>query len=344
MIAIVGGGVMGSTLLYLLAARGLPVTLFEGGKLGERGASGVPVALLNPYRGRSARASPFDLESLETMWQLVDELAASGYETGVYRTGVLRVASNAKQAKAWRKRAEGAGVTGNETLANETLANKVRWLEPDEVDTGYHAPFGAFVALQGGWLEPHVWLQVLVQAAQQRGGTALEGHEVTRLKPGMHGTTLHTTAGSFSAAQVVLCSGTGLTLGQGALGLGHVAGEVIGLELGAPPPVLPYPLAGAVYGAARGRTFYLGGNHRPAAQTDDTAPAQLQRAGGWFIPALQSAQLGSVWHGVRAKTPDHQPIVRQLGPGLWFAGALAGRGFLGAAQVARTVIAALTEA
>jgi len=325
-IAIVGGGVMGSTLLYLLTARGLPVTLFEGGKLSGHGASGVPVALLNPYRGRSARASPFDLESLGTMWQLVDALEAEGYETGVHRSGVLRVASNAKQAKVWRKR------------------DGVRWLGPDEVDAGYHAPFGAFVASQGGWLEPHMWLRALVQAARQRGGIALEGCEVTRLEPGTHHTTLHTTAGSFSAAKVVLCSGPSLTLGQGALGLEHVAGEVVGLKLGAPPPALVYPLAGAVYGAARGETFYLGGNHRPATRTDDTAPAQLQRAGGWFIPALQGAELESVWHGVRAKTPDHLPIVQQLGPGLWFAGALAGRGFLAAAQVARTVVAALTEA
>ena len=324
MIAIVGGGVMGCTLLYLLAARGLPVTLFERGEVGGSGASGVPVALLNPYRGRSARASSFDLSSLETMWRLVDELEAAGYETGVHRSGVLRVASNAKQAKSWRKR------------------DGVRWLEPDEVAPGYHAPFGAFVAPQGGWLEPRLWLRALVQAARQRGASILEGCEVTGLESGTLHTTLDTTAGTFSAAQVVLCSGASLTLGQSVLGLEHVAGEVIGLRLGAPLPI-PYPLAGAVYGAARGQTFYLGGNHRPAGQIDETAPTQLQRAGGWFVPALQGAHLETVWHGVRAKAPDQLPVVRQLGPRLWFVGALAGRGFLGAAHVAETVAGKITE-
>ena len=39
--------------------------------------------------------------------------------------------------------------------------------------------------------------------------------------------------------------------------------------------------------------------------------------------------------------PDHLPVIKQLEPGLWFAGALAGRGFLGAAQVALTVADAL---
>lgn len=323
MIGVVGGGVMGCTLLYLLAKRGLPVTLFEQGEIGETGPSGgggassVPVALLNPYRGRSARASPFDLSSLETMWKLVDELEASGYVTGVHHSGVLRVASNAKQAKAWRKR------------------DGVRWLEPGDVEPVYHAPFGGFVAPQGGWLEPRLWLRALAEAARGRGAAVLGGCVVTRLEPGA----LHTTKGSFKVSQTVLCSGASLTLGQGALGLEHVAGEVIGLGFGSPAP--PYPLAGAVYGAGLNRTFYLGGNHRPAGQADETAPAQLQRAGGWFIPALEGAPLESIWHGVRAKTPDHLPVVKQLGPRLWFAGALAGRGFLGAAQVARTVAAAL---
>ena len=70
---VVGGGVMGVTLAYTLARRGARVTLLEGGA-GPRGASGVPVALLNPYRGRSARASAFDLAALAATWALVGEL------------------------------------------------------------------------------------------------------------------------------------------------------------------------------------------------------------------------------------------------------------------------------
>jgi len=319
MIGVVGGGVMGCTLTYVLAAHGLPVTLFERGVVGQGGASGGPVALLNPYRGRSARASPFDLESLAATWRLVAELGGPGHVTGVRRSGVLRVASNAKQARGWRKR------------------DGVRWLEPGDVPAAYHAPFGGFVAPQGGWLEPQLWLRTLVRAARVRGALTHEHCEVARLEPGAPHT-LHTTAGTFTASQVVLCSGASLTLGQGVLGLAHVAGEVVAFAPVAPPP---YPLAGAVYGASLGRTFYLGGNHRPAGEADETAPAQLQRAGGWFVPALKGAQLESVWHGVRAKTPDNQPLVTRLGPGLWFAGALAGRGFLGAATVARTVADAL---
>lgn len=319
MIVIIGGGVMGCTLSYRLAQQGKRVTLLERRTIGQGGASGVPVALLNPYRGRSARASAFDLESLGSMWRLVGELQAQGFETGVHRSGVLRIASNAKQAKTWQKR-EG-----------------VRWLDPDDVPDAYHAPFGGFLALEGGWLEPKVWLRALVSAAQKRGTTVIEDCEVAHITPGLE---LQTSQGPLQATAVVLCSGSETTLGQDALGLEHVAGEAIGLRH---PVSLPYPLAGAVYGAQRGDTFFLGGNHRPAATTDASAPTQLQRAGGWFVPSLSGAALESVWHGVRAKTSDNLPLVRELQPGLWFAGALAGRGFLCAAQVAQTLATRLGD-
>jgi glycine oxidase len=322
-IVIVGGGVMGCTLLYTLARRGERVTLVERGRIGEPGASGVPVALLNPYRGRSARASAFDLEALEQMWALVTELEAKGLTTGVRRSAVLRLASNAKQAKTWRKR------------------DGVRWLEPEEVAPAYHAPFGGFLVPQGGFLEPRVWLRALVEAAKNHGATVIEGCEVQRISADSDlEITLETSVGLHKANCVVLCSGHATGLGQEELRLEAVAGEVVELEH---PDPLPYPLAGAVYGAALGSSFFLGGNHRPALTDDAQAPVQLRRAGGWFIPSLREAQILSVWHGVRAKTADNFPLVRELEPGLWFAGALAGRGFLCAAAVAETLAARLVR-
>lgn len=313
MIVIVGGGVMGCTLAYTLARRGVPVTLLERSRIGQAGASGVPVALLNPYRGRSARASDFDRASLTAMWALVQGLERSGLTTGVARSGVLRVASNAKQAKTWRKR------------------DGVSWFDPDSAPTGFNAPFGGFVATSGGWLRPTQWLAALVRAAREHGAVVLEDYGVTGVDAGL---SVRSEQGALEARAVVLCSGRSTALGEEVLGLEHVAGEVIGLTL--PDAVtLPYPLAGAVYGAQVDRTFYLGGNHRPAGQTDESAPAQLQRAGGWFVPSLREAALQSIWHGVRVKAEDNLPVVRELRPGLWFAGGLAGRGFLASAHVAQ---------
>ena len=311
---------MGCTLTYRLAAQGKQVTLLERVRLGH-GASGVPVALLNPYRGRSARASPYDLEALAVMWPLVDELEALGLVTGVRRSGVLRIASNAKGAKTWQKR-EG-----------------VRWLWPEDIPDSYHAPFGGFLVPTGGWLEPALWLRALADAAEQKGATLIENCAVTQVTGGQpDGFELRTPRETFRADTVILTSGSDRTLGQRALELEQVAGEVIGLG---PTEHLPYPLAGAVYGAQIDDTFFLGGNHRPANTPDESAPRQLKRAGGWFIPSLREASLASVWHGVRVKTGDNLPLVRTLQPGFLFVGALAGRGFLCAAKVAASVAEAL---
>ncbi len=328
-IVVVGGGVMGCTLTYRLAAQGRAVTLLERAHLGH-GASGVPLALLNPYRGRSARASPFDLEGLGAMWRLVNAFEAQGLETGVRRSGVLRIASNARQAKTWRQRAHDE--------ENRDGRDPVQWLEPEAVPDGYHAPFGGFIVPQGGWLEPEYWLRALASAATARGATLIESCEVQGIHDARDGFTLQTTHGTFAAETVVLTSGSDVTLGQDVLGLEHVAGEVIGLRHSAP---FPYPLAGAVYGGQRGETFYLGGNHRPAHQSDEDAPRLLQSAGSWFIPSLRGAPLVSVWEGVRTRAGDSLPLITPLRPGFWFVGALAGRGFLCAANVAEEVATAL---
>ena len=126
-----GGGVAGCTLTYELSKRGRRVVLLEAGHVGTQGASSVPAALLNPYRGRSARASEEDKKGLEAMWRVVSELRDLGLDHGVHQTGVLRVASNKKQAKTWRGR------------------DGVRWLDR-EIPAAYHAPFGGFLVERGG--------------------------------------------------------------------------------------------------------------------------------------------------------------------------------------------------
>ena len=313
-----GGGVAGCTLAYELSKRGRRVVLLEAGHIGAQGASSVPAALLNPYRGRSARASEEDKKGLEAMWALVGELRDLGLDHGVHRTGVLRIASNKKQAKTWRGR------------------DGVRWLD-HEIPAAYHAPFGGFLVERGGWLEPHKFLHALIEAAKQRGAVVREECEVTGLEAGKEHK-IHTTQGTFSAQTVVLCVGSSLNPKLPLPGLERVAGDVVGFNADVE---MPYPLAGAVYGVRCGEQVHVGGNHRPAGEEDGAAPQQLQRAGGWFVPALREAAHVFTWTGVRAKTEDHTPLVEELSPDIWFFGALAGRGFLCSARLSRKLAEAL---
>jgi glycine/D-amino acid oxidase-like deaminating enzyme len=321
-VAVVGGGIAGCTLAFALAERGVKVTLLEAGRVGHQGASSLPVALLNPHRGRTARASDADLAGLAAMRELAEGLRARGFEPGVHFTGVLRLASNPKQAEAWRK------LTG------------VMWLGPRDVPPPYHGPYGGFLVTSGGWVQPSTLLASLVQAAECKGARVVQRCLVTGLEPQADGVTLITSQGLFSARRVVLCTGAERWPSLALPPFERVAGDVVGLASGVD---LPYPLAGAVYGAQWANTVWVGGNHRSADTSDPGAPAQLQRALGWFVKPLAKAERTGLWTGVRARSLDHEPVFRALQPGVYFLGALAGRGFLRAAALASQVAPALVE-
>lgn len=206
-------------------------------------------------------------------------------------------------------------------------------MESEEVPKSYHAPFGGFLVARGGWLEPRKFLRALVVAAQRRGARVQGRCNVREVRRCGSWQEVKTEGDTLRAKTVIYCVGANSDVERelGVEGLEHVAGEVIRLKANVQ---LPHALAGAVYGAQSGEDVYLGGNHRPAEQTDARAPQQLQRSGSWFIPALKRAERVSVWTGVRAKAEDNMPVIREVRSGVWFFGGLAGRGFLCAAHLA----------
>lgn len=324
-VAVVGGGVAGTSLLWALARRGARALLLERGRVGAQGASSVPAALLNPHRGRSGRASPDDLAGLAAFWELAAGLGRLGLDPGAHRGGVLRVAGSARQAASWRR------LPG------------VEWLEPHEVAAPFRAPHGAFRVAAGGWVVPARLLAALVEAARGAGGAVREGCGVRAVERAGDGWRLRTDGGDVTAARVVLCVGAdALPVGLEEPGFERVAGDVIALDA-APlgPAGLPRALAGAVYAAQAGERVHVGGNHRAAGEDDPAAARLLQASVARAVPALAaSARLGT-WTGVRARREGNEPVVAELRPGVWLMGALAGRGFLRGALEAERLAARL---
>jgi glycine/D-amino acid oxidase-like deaminating enzyme len=324
-VAVIGGGIAGLGLARELARNGFGVTLFEAGTFGGQGASALPAALLNPYRGRSARASPLDRHGLSAFWRLHDELAALGLPSGATRSGVLRIPSKARQARGWRTLA----------AADDDLA----WLEPETVPPELHAPFGALHVLRGGWVQPAILLRSLATAAHDAGATLRESERVRALDPGSDGVRVTSGAGSEPFDLAVLCIGaTPAPEGVALPPLERIEGDIVTL---AGPARLPRPIAGAVYAVQRDATVLVGGNHRPAGHPDPEAPERLRRSLGWFAPPLADAPIVGVWRGVRARHEGNRPLLQRLGPRVWLYGALAGRGFLCGALLAQRLTATL---
>jgi glycine/D-amino acid oxidase-like deaminating enzyme len=161
-VAVIGAGIAGCALAYELSKYACDVTLIDAKQIGS-GASSVPVALLNPHRGRTARATELDKAGLASMWELKKELGDLGCDSGLHQTGVLRIASSERQAKLWQS------------------LDDAKWLESSQISSVYHAPFGGLLVEDGGYVEPSKLLNALVKIAKRRGVRVLEHHEVKRI-------------------------------------------------------------------------------------------------------------------------------------------------------------------
>ena len=316
-IAIIGAGIAGCALAYELSKWSCRISLLESGRIGEQGASAVPLALINPHRGRSARASALDRAGLFAMRDLAIELQQQGLSHGIDFSGVIRIPANARQARQWQK----LGLS---------------YVPPEKVAAAYHAPFGALLIREGGQLQPRLLLSALSRAAAQRGVTIMEGFTVTDIS----GSRICATDASLEADMVILCSGAQQLSQLPQPELEYLAGDMLCLESSL---ALPYPLAGAVYGGRSKDGVCVGGNHRAGEQAEPEALAGLQKAVSWFIPQLAQTKLSRVWTGVRARTADNQPLFTQLAAKLWFFGAFGGRGFLCARYLAQQVAKQLSQ-
>ena len=325
---IIGAGITGCTLAYELS-KWAEVHIFEKGRVGEQGASSIPLALLNPYRGRSARAHVDDLAGHEAMLNLITELEALNLEHGIDQDGILRIASNNKQAKKWKKHLESH--------------SGIKWLEADELSENYNVPFGALFFKEGCKVNPKKLLTTLTKATINNGGTLHENSNVSSIQNG----SITCNNEGFNADAIFLCAGWEAPKLLQQLPLKQTAslpklqitdGEVISLNY---EPNLPHPIAGAIYGGQHGSRIHIGGNHRQHGESDPTAPEQLQESVGWFVPELREAEQLNVWTGSRLKTEDSHPVVRQLDSKLYFVGAMAGRGFLVGCRVARALSSTL---
>jgi glycine/D-amino acid oxidase-like deaminating enzyme len=327
--AIVGGGVMGASLARALARAGHAVTWWAPE---PDGASAVPVALLNPYRGRSGRAHPDDLAALGVTWRWAEELRAAGLAAGAHRSGVLRLADGERQARAFGE------VPGLHRLAADALPAPFR-----------SAHGGAWVP-EGGWIDPRAWLAALARDAATH-GAARRPHRVAAIERDRAEGGRWRLVGDDGAASrhdlVLIATGAAAWPSTWSRALGEppaferLAGDVFPTRLQAPA----VPLAGASYVGPvsddRGvATAAIGGHHRAPGPAPDDAASRLVGNLRWAWPELEVTQLRTeaAWWGVRAHGEGNRPQLREVAPGAWWVGALAGRGFVVAAAVAEAAL------
>lgn len=146
-VLIVGGGIAGWSAAYFAARAARQVTLVDAG---IHRASDLPVALVNPLRGKAGRLVPRGIEGMRATFALIDALRDAGHRIeqgrGLFRP-LIDVGLPAHQREYWKARLP-------EACAFE-------WRDAAPPSLGLAQPVPALYLPEAGWVAPRGLLDAL---------------------------------------------------------------------------------------------------------------------------------------------------------------------------------------
>lgn len=340
-VAIVGGGIMGTSIALELARPGLEVTVLERSIPGAE-ASTAAAGMLAPQLEASGPGPMLELSlrsrGLYPAW--VERLhAETGVDVGYLPSGALQLASDAAQAHAldaavaWQ---QAAGLRA--ALLSQ---DELRALEP-----GAGPQLVAAASFPDDHqVDPRRLMDALSRALRRKEVALRSGTVEGLLEAGGAVTGVQLTSGEVHADVTVIAAGAWAAqvpgVGVDAAQLVPARGQLIEFEL-ATPPVRRLLKAGLSYVVPRasgrvicGTTVELVGFDK---RTTDEGLASIREQAALLCPALSGAREIASWAGLRPWTHDGLPL---LGPssrrGLVIASGHARNGILLAPLTARLI-------
>jgi glycine oxidase len=355
-VAVVGGGVIGLSVAWRAAQRGLAVAVLERDRAGG-GASHVAAGMLAPvteaeFGTAGGRLLELGLAAAEMWPGFAAELAeAAGAGVGLRSTGTLLVARDRDEAEALERRIRHCESLG--LHARRLRPSQARELEPALAPTVRLA----LEAPDDHCVDPRLVCAALAGAATGAGAQLLTPAEATRLTldaAGERVTGVQCADGTrLAAAQVVLAAGawSGAVAGLPAaarIPVRPVRGQILRLRDPAGPGLLTRVVRfEGGYVVPRGDGRYVLG-----ATVEERGYDQVPTVGGVLemlreihelVPGVTELQIEEVGVGLRPGSPDNLPLVGP-GPldGLTWASGHHRNGILLAPLTADMVTAALT--
>jgi glycine oxidase len=312
-VIVIGAGIIGASIAWRLAQRGLRVTLIDAGNVGGE-ASWAGAGMLAPGGEVTDRTqwSDFALHSLRLYPDFVAELEQeSGSAIDYQRNGAIEIAGTEADWIDLQERAEKQRALGIPSVPAD-IENALFYPEDAAVD-----PRDVTRALLGACRSRRVWVQ--------------ENLPVTAIHAGPGSVEVQTPAGAMSAAKAVLAAGAW----SGAIpftnagtpvrlpGSFPVRGHLIGyyLEPGSCRTILRQ---GHTYILQRANGFTIAGTSMETvgfnrAIDRDIVCGISQRAEALF-PQLRQAGPPEAWIGFRPRADAHQPLIGPFADSnLWLA-------------------------
>lgn len=312
---VVGGGVMGATVAYRLAAAGQKVAILDKGGLCMQ-ASGVNAGTLSIQIKRAALI-PYALKGWD-LWRTTREWL--GADVGFAQKGGLTVAFTEDEAQVLRERM--AARIENGAPIEFVGQNRAREVEPGLSERMVLASWCALDGYANSNELGHAFREALRRAgAEVREFTSVEG--ISRQDRGY---AVRTAAGALTGTRVVVAGGVWL-------------GELLRRDFGVDIPVecrvnqvsvterLPR-VVNTILGVASGLltlkqstngTVLIGGGWQgrgdPTGSGTEVIPENLignLRLAHWAIPALRQARIVRTWLGLEGASPDWMPLVGEI--------------------------------
>ncbi len=344
---IIGGGVVGCSLAYHLADRGMKPLLLERHELGAgstgRCAGGVRQQFSTEVNVRVGMMSRHLLENFEE---------ETGHTADLRQIGYLFLTSTKEDLGLF---------TANVAMQRAAGLDDVRMLSVAEAmelvpDLNGEDLTGAAFCPSDGLAGPNEVTAGYASAARRAGATIVEGVAVDAIES-VGGRIVSVTAGGQRIATPTVVNCAGPHAGP----VGALAGVDVPVkpfrrhifttekfELSTPPP-MTVDFATSFYFHPEGDGLLLGMSDPAEPSSFDTSVAwdfleHLVEHATHRLPALEKAAIRTGWAGLYEVSPDHQAIV---GPapgvdGFWLCCGFSGHGFMQAPAIGRLLAAEMT--
>lgn len=348
-IVIVGAGAHGAAAAYHLARRGVGVTVVDrlGVAEGPTGRSSAVCRAFytNPFLAEVARDALAMFGDFDSI--------APGADPGFERTGALYLHAPEHVHDLERTVADLRSIgTEVDLLEPEQIAQRHPSFALDGVGAGAWEP-------GGGYADPVGTTTGLMQAARERGASLLAGREVVGIDPGGDRVRVRLDDGAtMDADRVLVAAGPWTRRLAGTVGVDlplvverHYVGSFAWGEVDPVPFVIADLPAGYYAKPERGGQFFVGALHpEPQVDPDDfderireDEQVTLLRAAMQRNPALAEAGIRGGWASLYDVSPDWQPVVGEIAPGVFVDAGTSGHGFKLAPAWGRHVADLLTD-
>jgi sarcosine oxidase subunit beta len=336
-VVVVGGGIVGVSSAYYLAARGADVTLLEKASLGsgstDRAAGGI--------RAQFSTTPSIELSkrSIE-VWERFEEEFHTDIE--YRRPGYMYLARTDETADRLRGAIPFQNDHGveSEFLAPEEAVEYVPGLRTE-------AYVGTAYCPTDGFADPHLGLQGFSRAATGAGAEIRTGVEVTDLDVEDGRVRVETTDGAYDPEYVVVAAGSWSARVAGMAGVDLPVSPrrrqamVVDPESPVPEsnPLVTDLDAGCYFRPERDGKALVGGHFDEADPEQDPDRYRTSTDLDWTVEAIEEVsgvadyfgpdtEILRGWAGLYAVTPDHHPIIEESRPGLVVATGFSGHGFM----------------